>query len=92
MTPEAQKEYIITECLVSDTAFMLKDAGLSETSKVFERLARSRPYKPGAVLDDLDKKCYEQISFLSGAGSSERIAYKQVRLWIAEFRQQQKER
>ena len=41
------------------------------------------------VLEELDKKCYDQISFLSGAGSSERIAYKQVRLWIAELRSQQ---
>ena len=53
---------------------------------------KERPAKSDAVLDDLDKKCYEQISFLSGAGSSERIAYKQVRLWIAELRSQQKER
>jgi len=54
MTPN---QYIITACLLNDTAFMLRDAGFTETAKEFERLVRSRPYQSerDKVLDEVCK-------------------------------------
>jgi hypothetical protein len=81
MTP-APQYYLIEEKVLDDVAQYAKGTWVD--------VVRSRPYTSASsdVLEELDKKCYDQISFLSGAGSSERIAYKQVRLWIAERREQ----
>ncbi|MCJ7697329.1 MAG: hypothetical protein MUO73_03255 [Thermoplasmata archaeon] len=54
-------------------------------------IIRSRSFTTGvgAVLEELDKRCYNSI----GAGDGDiavggRIAFKEIRLWIAELRQQ----
>ena len=55
--PQQQpNEYIITECMVADTAFMMRDAGLKYTADAFEEVVRSRPHPAPQAPDEMEQR------------------------------------